>query len=376
MKLFNFKVILASFFVLGIVAGVIVFVFYFRDEDDIKVAGLDISRKTTLLGSTDSIVEAASNDKLIAGLQSRRSGDGIENVGIFISEFEEIDGSLSGLDLRKARLELVERAYNGLDLDGFRELVDQLRGKVYYSYVSSRLASRFAKEDPDQGLKWLIDESAWDDSSSAPMAFASSYQFESFPAEVLNEIVSNKKKMHFIQGLLSNSSSAVARDALAYLNANPEVRRLNGNMIPNFFDDKLNRGEFVESLELVRLLEDPIDKDQSLRKIFEKVAISDPQQAKVFLEGIDDRPERVTAIISISKNWGQTQPDKVAEWVDQIGDVVEQDAAREGLVRAITNIDPASALEWARSIQDEIRREAVLGKLEETLSITHPELLR
>jgi len=301
---------------------------------------------------------------------------GYRTVEEFANRFLEIDESMSGLDLRKTRLELIGKASEVLSLEEFRELADQLRGKVYYSYISSRLASRFAREDPEEGLKWLIEESEWDDSSSAPMAFASSYQFDSFPVEVLNKIGSNKKKMHFIQGLLNTSSGAIARDALAYLNANPDVSRLNGNMIPGFFDDKLNRGEFVESLELAGLLEDPINKNQILSKIFEQAAISDPQQSMMYLEGIDDRSERVTAIVSIAKNWGHTQPDKVAEWVDQIGDVVEQDAAREGLVGAITHIDPASALEWARSIQDEIRREAVLEKLEETLSITHPELLR
>jgi hypothetical protein len=300
-------------------------------------------------------------------------------VDDFVNEFRIIDERLSGVDLRESRLKLMSLAAANLTIEELKELADSSIDKVYHTDLTGFIALRYAAEDPKRGIDWLIQESKIEDSSSASMAFASSCKFDSFPADVLDKFASDKKKALFLQGLMSQASVDLNRDALKYLQLHPEVGRQNGNLIPSCFDKMLENGEFQNSLDLCSILEEPSLRKQEQGKVFEKAALMNSALALELLESMhndSNDSERNVAITSIATSWGYSQPDKVAAWVDRLPTQQEQDSAKEGLVMAITHSDPSSALEWARSINDKSRRETLVFKLVETLSITDPDLIR
>jgi hypothetical protein len=306
---------------------------------------------------------------------NRNDGD-LKSVSDFQDKFDSIDENLSGSKLVEARMKLMLLASKTLSLGDLESLADQLRGKVYHSSITGFLALRLAEEDPKKGFEWLIKESKWEDSSSASLAFAGACKFDSFPADVLDKFGSNKKKALFIEGMMSNASYNATRDALAYLAIHPEVSRLNGNLVPLCFDSSLQKGNLKETLELCKVLDGKPLKKAMIDKIFAHASSSDPKSAQQLLQSVHNESDRSVAILSLAASWGDSQPDKVAEWVSQLSTPQEQDAAKEGLVRAITHSDPASALEWARSISDTGRRDALVSKLVKQFNISDPDLVK
>ncbi len=305
-----------------------------------------------------------------------RGRNALKTARDFENEFLSIDKNLTGLELRKARLQLIALAGQNLDIGSLQALADSLRSKVYHSGLSGLVALKYANDDPEKGIEWLIQESGFEDSSSASLAFAASHTFDSFPKSILDRFLSNKKKALFLEGLMKQASVEITREALKYIQDHPEVGRQNGNLIASSFDTKLEKGEFTDALVLCSSLNNPSLKNQILGKVFDKTAAQDPAIALALLSSIHQGTERSIAITAIATSWGYSEPDKVADWAGQLSTSQDRDSAKAGLAEAISHVDPSSAMEWARSISNHKQREILISKLMATLSITDPDWAR
>ncbi len=326
--------------------------------------------------SDEKISEDGLRNRTASPIKAISDSQKLISVNSFIERFNSIDSSLSGVALREARSQAINLAAEKLTLDDLESLADSIRSKVYHTDLSGYLAVRYANEDPKRGMEWIIKQSNFEDSSSASLTFGQLCKFETFPVNDLIKFGSDKKKSLFIEGIIKNASFEVTRDALKYLNENPSVSQQNGNLIPKLFESSLHNGEYRESLELYKVLNDASLRKQILGRVFEHASAENPKLSKELLISIISEPERNLAIQNIALTWGISEPDKVAGWIDTLPNTKEQDAAKEGLVSVLAQSDPYSSLEWARSIGDRELRHAVVAKLAKQFEISNPELFK
>lgn len=344
------------------------------------------SKKNKEYAEIDKLIEAAQNQQDLKNFEEikqppreRRLDNSTikakRGVDDFLFELNRIDETMSGAELRNARLQLLSELGSTLDLNELEKLAGSIRSKIYHTDISGILASRFAVEDPEAGMAWLIKESEWEDGSSASMAFASAAQLDRLPINELNSFASNKKKSLFLQGLTGSANFEVIKDAMLYLDAHPDVSNINGNLRGDFIRGKLEGGNFQEAYELSDIPTEQKTRNQLKRETFRAVALEDPTLAQKMLSSVQPQNERNVVIRSIANSWGTSEPEKVANWVNQLESVADRDSAKAGLAMAILHQDAVSSLEWVSSIENKDWRSELMRDMHKTLKITAPHLL-
>lgn len=301
-------------------------------------------------------------------------GSALRTARDFLAKYDSTDATLSGSELRQARFTLSVLAAGALTLDQLMALGESVQDRVYYGDIASAIAGKLAREDPERGMRWLLEECKTDGELSFVNAYAFARQFDAFPADDLARLTSDKAKCQFLVGvaLQAGRSPSIIRETVAYLQDHPEVNRWDGSMVARCFEPSLRSGDFKEALGLWSVLKDDGEREPLLRKIFETASSKNPAQALELLGSVQGESERATAIRGTAGSWAESQPEKVAAWANSLPTASEQDAAKEGLALSIIHNDPTSALEWARSIRDEKRRDAAVAKVMQNLESSSP----
>ena len=96
----------------------------------------------------------------------------------------------------------------------------------------------------------------------------------------------------------------------------------------------------------------------------------DPVRAFSWMHGSIENPGTASETISaIMGSWATRETEKASGWLAQVPAAEPwRDDAVEGLVRGVTSLDPDTARQWARSITNQGRRDALLGWIDSASS--------
>ena len=239
------------------------------------------------------------------------------------------------------------------------------KGTMFDMGVTGSILSTWARREPDVVWKWMETEHKDDGSDRTRMMAISS---------VFAGIASNNLESAFTRlGTLDDQSRATALNGIAMSAQDDASRRRlieRTASLPSGQRTQLRQGLVGqwamsnpdEVVAWVRSL--PADEQKPVREsAAQMMLMTKPSAAADFmLEGADekDRPQLYDRVVM---QWAGQDTRAAGEWLTKQPQGPELDNARRTFATVVAQRDPAAAMDWARSVQDETQRAHSVGQV-------------
>ena len=228
--------------------------------------------------------------------------------------------------------------------------------------VTSSVLGTWAQRDPEAAWKWFGTEQ--NDGSDRTRMMALSAIFAGFAANNLESALARA-------GTLDEQSRAMALSGIASGQMDEASRRRlidRTASLPPEQRAQLRQGVLGQwtmtdpdaAVAWIRTL--PEDEQKSLRaNAAQRIMNLKPALgAELMLEGADEK-EKPQLYSNVAMQWASQDMRAAGEWLTRQPQGPELDLARGTYAASIEQRDPAAAMDWARSVQDEKQRVASVG---------------
>ena len=239
------------------------------------------------------------------------------------------------------------------------------KGSMFDMGVTGSVLSTWARRDPEAVWKWMETEQQDGGTDRTRMMAVSS---------VFAGIASNNLETALTRlGTLDDQSRAMALNGIAQSASDESSRRRlieRTASLPPEQRNQLRQGLVSqwamsnpdEVVTWIRSL--PADEQKPVREsAAQMMLMSKPAAAADFmLEGANekDRPQLYDRVVM---QWAGQDPRAAGEWLTKQPQGPELDGARRTFATIVAQRDPAAAMDWARSVQDENQRTESVGQV-------------
>ena len=239
------------------------------------------------------------------------------------------------------------------------------KGSMFDMGVTSSVLSTWARNKPDAVWKWLETERK-DDGSDRSRMMAVSAVFAGIASNNLESAISrlgaldDQSRATAINGIAMSAQDEASRRRLIERSASlPTEQR---NQIRQNAVGPWAMSNPEEAAAWVRSL--PADEQKPVREsAAQMMLMSKPALAADFmLEGADekDKPRLYDRVVM---QWAGQDARAAGEWLTKQSQGPELDGARRIFATVVAQSDPAAAMDWARSVQNEEQRSQSVGQV-------------
>ena len=239
------------------------------------------------------------------------------------------------------------------------------KGSMFDMGVTAAVLGSWARRDPDAVWKWMESERK-DDGSDRTRMMAISSVFAGIASNNLESALARlgtldeQSRGMALNGIAMSASDDASRRRLVERTASlPADQR---NQLRQSLVGQWTMGNPDESVAWIRSL--PADEQKPLRESAgQMMMMAKPAAGADFmLEGADekDRPQLYDRVMM---QWAGQDPRAAGEWLTKQSQGPELDGARRTFATIVAQRDPAAAMDWARSVQDENQRGESVGQV-------------
>jgi hypothetical protein len=232
------------------------------------------------------------------------------------------------------------------------------KGSMFNMGVTSSVLGTWARRDPEAVWKWFATEQP-DDGSDRTRMMAVSAVFAGLAANNLESALARagtldeQSRGMALSGIASGMADDASRRRLIERTASlpPEQQA----QIRQSLLGQWSMSNPDEAVAWIRSL--PADEQKPLRDSagMRIMNVKPALGAEVMLEGADEK-DKPHLYDQVAMQWAQMDARAAGEWLTKQPQGPELDGARATYARVVASRDPAAAMDWARSVQDEKRR--------------------
>lgn len=227
-------------------------------------------------------------------------------------------------------------------------------------------ARRLAVEAPEEGFEWLLGLSSFEHTKIAMLAFATAlHERDSVTGlRMLEKALASSSALRapFCAGVikveavtsLDSACDIIERASRSEDDKDSYLRGLASRL----YSEK-NYEAIVKMAEKFPAQTDAIFFGEAIYDLWK----NDPAGAQQQLDRIPDEELVVQVCNSLALQYGESQPQLAADWVNSLPEGRIRDVSAAGLARALSNTTPLESVKWSVAIQDEKVRAAALSTL-------------
>ena len=232
------------------------------------------------------------------------------------------------------------------------------KGSMFDMGVTSSVLGTWARRDPEAVWKWMETEHK-DDGNDRTRMMALSSIFSGMAANNLDSAfarlgtLDEQSRAMALNGIAMSASDDASRRRLLERSASlpPEQRAQIRQMVAGQWamsnpDDAV---AWIHSL--------PTDEQKPARESAAQMMLmmKPALGADLMLEGADEK-DRAQLYNRVAMQWAGQDPRAAGEWLTKQPQGPELDSARSTYAMIVSQRDPAAAMDWARSVQDQDQR--------------------
>ena len=234
--------------------------------------------------------------------------------------------------------------------------------------------SRWLDQDPKAGMEWLLvqDETKFREAltDQALRSLAAHDSEKAF--ELALTIPYKVRGRHPAQSMLQDLAALPLEGSLE--KAIEGLQKLPGNLLTEDFMQRFASHAALNSpdkaLEAITSEKFPLEanlRESFMEGVVVQIAHKDPAKAAGAADRLVSENSLTNVYEAIIRSWMKSDEFAAAEWLSGLDPSESRDKAIRTFTEELLPIDPERALQWAKSISDDRRREEQLRKLEERI---------
>lgn len=239
------------------------------------------------------------------------------------------------------------------------------KGSMFDTAVTSSVVASWARRDPEAVWKWLETENK-NDPHDRIRGMAVTSIFADMAVNNLDSALARvgaldeQSRAMALNGIASSASDDASRGRLLERTASlpPEQRAQVRQKVSRQWAMNDPDGALAWIRSLPAEEQKPVRESAGQMMLMMKPALG----AEVLLEGADEKnkPRLYEEVASL---WAQQDARAAGEWLTKQPQGPELDRARRSFARVVAQLDPAAAMDWARSVQNEKQRTESVGQI-------------